>query len=87
MCNMYTQSTMRVTWNDSSSDSFPLLNGVKQDAVLSSPIPFTVDVILERLKLSGVGRHAGTFGYAEDVALLTTSLVNSNSFCSIDAKP
>ena len=52
---------MRVKWNDTCSDtcsdSFPLLNGVRQGAVLS-PILFTIlyiDGLLEGLKLSGIG--------------------------------
>ena len=67
-------------WNDTCSDSFPLLNGVKQGAVLS-PILFTIyiDGLLEKIKLSGIGCHvvrtyAGAFGYADDVALLAPSL-------------
>ena len=38
---MYTHSTMKVKWNDSCSDSLPLLNDVKQGAV-RSPIMFTI---------------------------------------------
>ena len=71
---------MKVKWNDSCSDSFPLLNGVKQGAVLS-PILFTIyiDGLLDRLKQSGVGCHIGrtyadAFGYADDIALLDPSL-------------
>ena len=77
---MYTHSTMKVKWNDSCSDSFPLLNGVKQGAVLS-PILFTIyiDGLLDRLKQSCVGCHigrtyAGAFGYADDIALIAPSL-------------
>ena len=56
------------------------LNVEKQGAVLS-PILFTIylDGLLERLNLSGIGCHVGrtnvgAFGYADDVALLATSL-------------
>ena len=55
---------------------------MKQRALLS-PILFTIyiyiDGFLKRLKFSGIGCHvdltyAGEFGYADDVALLATSL-------------
>ena len=51
--NMYTQSTMRVKWNNSFSDSFPLLNGTRQDSVISATL-YTVhiDELLRKLKIS-----------------------------------
>ena len=58
LCNMYTQSTNEGEMNDTCSDSFPLLNGVKHGAVLS-PILFTIDGLWEGLKLSGIGCHVG----------------------------
>ena len=62
------------------STPFPLHNGVKQGGVLS-PILFSmcIDSLLEKLKDSGLGCHvcrtfAGTFAYADDIALVSPSL-------------
>ena len=71
---------MHVQWNSAHSTSFPLNNGIKQGGVLS-PILFSmyIDCLLEKLKESGLGCHvgrtfAGTFAYADDIALISPSL-------------
>ena len=63
------------------SISFALNNGVKQAGVLS-PILFTLYIngLLEILKSSGLGCHigrmfAGAFGYADDIAIATPSII------------
>ena len=72
---MYTNQSMRVKWKDSLSDHFSIGNGVRQGAVLS-PLLFTLFIRLQDL---GLGCHvgpifAGSFGYADDVALVAPTL-------------
>ena len=71
---------MRVRWKDSLSNYFTIGNGVRQGAVLS-PLLFTVyiDMLLIRLHDLSLGCHVGpifadTFGYADDVALVSPTL-------------
>ena len=70
---------MRVKWNNTLSDQFSVVNGLKQGVVLS-PILFAVytDGLLERLQQTGVGCHMGScftgaFAYADDITLLARS--------------
>ena len=77
---MYTNQSMRVKWKDSLSDHFSIGNGVRQGAVLS-PLLFTlyIDMLFIRLQDLGLGCHvgpifAGSFGYADDVALVAPTL-------------
>ena len=77
---MYTNQSMRVKWKDSLSDHFSIGNGVRQGAVLS-PSVFTlyIDMLFIRLQDLGLGCHvgpifAGSFGYADDVALVAPTL-------------
>ena len=65
--------------NSCYSPPFGVSNGVRQGGVLS-PILFTVyfDELLTRLSKLGIGCHcdsiyAGSFGYADDIALLAPS--------------
>ena len=76
---LYTNQTLRVRWNGSSSAPFFTSNGVKQGGILS-PILFCVyiDELLCRLKRSKVGcymgnRFYGAIGYADDLCLLAPS--------------
>ena len=71
---------MRVKWKDSLSDNFCIGNRVRQGAVLS-PLLFTlyIDMLFIRLQDLGLSCHigpifAGSFGYAEDVELVTPTL-------------
>ncbi len=80
LMDMYSRSDMQVRWNNSNSNPFALMNGVKQGGVLS-PTLFTLYIngLLLRLKESGLGCHvgltyAGAFGYADDIALVVPSL-------------
>ncbi len=89
LCNIYSRSDMNVKWKNTLSSSFALQNGVKQGGVLS-PFLFTVylDGLLKRLKESGVGCHigftyAGAFGYADDIALVSPSLIGLRKMISI----
>ena len=50
---MYIQSTTKVKWNDSCSDSFQMLNGVNH----SFNILYYIDGHLERIKQSCIGCH------------------------------
>ena len=77
---MYLNQSLRVKWQNSLSDSFKVLNGVRQGGVLS-PILFCLymDQLLTRLRESQngcyVGPHfSGAFCYADDIALLSPSL-------------
>ena len=53
---MYTNQTLRVIWGSVMSESFTVMNGVKQGGVLS-PVLFAVytDGLLLRLQESGIG--------------------------------
>ena len=69
----------------SSLNSFHTQNGVKQGGIIS-PILFCVyvDELLNRVNGSGIGCHVGHLsyaglGYADDVALLTPSILVSSS--------
>ena len=57
---MYTNQTLRVKWGSVMSESFTVINGVKQEGVLS-PVLFAVytDGLLLRLQESGIGCHIG----------------------------
>ena len=77
---MYTKQSMCVKWKDSLSDHFSIGNGVRQGAVLS-PLLFTlyIDMLFIRLQDLDLGCHvgpifAGSFGYADDVALVVPTL-------------
>lgn len=89
LSHIYSNSDMNVRWQDTLSDTFPLLNGVKQGGVMS-PTLFTlyIDSLLDRLKQSGFGCHigltyAGAFGYADDIALVAPSLFGLRRMISI----
>jgi len=79
LAHMYTHQTLRVKWNGVFSETFGVLNGVKQGGVLS-PILFCIyiDELFVRLKCSQIGcyignMYAGAIGYADDVSLLAPS--------------
>ena len=76
---VYKQQTLSIRWSSCYSPPFGVSNGVRQGGVLS-PILFTVylDELLTRLSKLGIGCHfdsiyAGSFGYADDIALLAPS--------------
>ena len=76
---IYRNQSCYVKWNSKKSDSFDIQNGVRQ-GVIVSPILFCtyLDTLLERLRSSGLGCHAGglfigSLGYADDVILLSPS--------------
>ena len=73
---MYTNQTLRVKWGSVMSESFTVMNGIKQGGVLS-PVLFAVytDGLLLRLQESGIGCHmgghyAGALAYADDITLI-----------------
>ena len=70
---------LSVRWNSTLSSGFGVSNGVRQGGVLS-PILFTVYIheLLTRLSSLGTGcftdyHFVGALGYADDIALLTSS--------------
>ena len=79
LLDMYRRQEVRVKWKSTFSSSFSVVNGVRQGGVLS-PLLFNIylDVLLEKLKCTGVGCYAGTqyvgvVAYADDVTLLCPS--------------
>ena len=74
---MYTHQSISVKWNSVTSNDFNVGNGVRQGAIIS-PLLFSlyIDCLFDQLKSLGLGCHVGTlfagsFGYADDVALVS----------------
>ena len=86
----YAMQKCRVRWcSKSNYKQFSATNGVTEGGVLS-PILFTIymDVLLQRLKSSGVGCYighvfAGAFGYADDIILLAPTRSSMDIMISI----
>ena len=81
-----------IKWDNKQSDYFKILNGVKQGGVIS-PLLFScyIDNLFTQLQHSGLGCHvgslyAGAFGYADDIALLASSLQCLKQMISICQK-
>ena len=77
---------MRTVWNGSVSDSFHIVNGIRQGSVIS-PVLFTVymDELLQQLERSGVGccigaHYYGAAGSAVDLTFYTLCAVTNNLF-------
>ena len=76
----YTNQVCSVKWDNELSDGLHVSNGVKQGGVISPPLfSCYIDNLFAQLQHSGLGCHvslsyAGAFGYADDIALLDTSL-------------
>ena len=77
--DLYNRQTVVTKWLDSCSSPCKVLNGVNQVAILS-PILFSmyIDVLILKLKSSGIGCHIGNLyygalGYADDLVLLCPS--------------
>ena len=86
---MCTNQTLRVKWGSAMSDSFTVMNGVKQGGALS-PVLFAVytDGLLLRLQESGIGCHmgghyAGALAYADDITLISPSITELRKVSSI----
>ena len=76
LLNLYTGLAACVLWNGAISNSFPLLNGVRQGGVLS-PILFCIylDGLILKLMEARIGCFighifAGVFVYADDIAVI-----------------
>ena len=91
---MYTNSDMQVRWKSELSNVFPLMNDVKQGGCLS-PMLFTLylylDGLIRNLKHSGIGCHigrnyCGVFGYADDLAIVSPTLVGLRQLIEICEK-
>jgi hypothetical protein len=85
----YRRQEMQVKWGSMISRKFGVQNGVKQGGILS-PILFNVymDILLERLKDSGIGCHVdgvyvGALAYADDLTLLCPSLQGLQSMLKV----
>ena len=86
----YTNQTLRVKWGSFMSESFTVMNGVKQGGLLS-PVLFAVytDGLLLRLQeRSGIGCHmgghyAGALAYADDITLMSPSMTGLRKMSSI----
>lgn len=90
--NSYLRQESRASWGSHMSNYFSLLNGVKQGGVISA-ILFTlyIDGLLLRLKESGYGCHInGTFmgalSYADDITLISPSIIGLNKMIAICSK-
>ena len=77
---IYMFQVCKVDWNGASSESFNVMNGVRQGAVLS-PTLFSIyiDELFSILKHSGYGCHInnyfyGLIGYADDLVLLSPDI-------------
>ena len=86
---MYKNQYIRVKLKGSLSDNFTIGNGVHRGAVLS-PLLFTlyIDMLFIRLQDLGLGWHvgpifAGSFGYADDVALVAPSLYTMDKMINV----
>ena len=71
----YTRQKNSTKWQDTRSQSFDSMNGVRQGGILS-PLLFTVyvDVLLKRLKENGMGcwigrKYFGALSYADDICI------------------
>ena len=86
---MYSNQLCHVKWGDETSASFSISNGIKQGGVISSLLfSLYIDEPFLLLKQSGLGCHigltyAGTFGYADDIALVAPSLSSLKEMISI----
>lgn len=79
--HLYLNQTAVIRWGNEVSESFQVDNGVKQGGVLS-PVLFTVylDELLVRLSKSRAGCYlestfAGAYAYADDIILLSPSVL------------
>ena len=86
---LYTNQTLRVKRGSVMSESFTVMNRVKQGGVLS-PVLFAVytDGLLLRLQESGIGCHmgghyAGALAYADDITLMSPSMTGLRKMSSI----
>ena len=84
----YKRQQLRTKWNNSFSDIFMTLNGIKQGSI-TSPVLFTVymDYLLLKLEKSGYGckiggHYYGTLSYADDLTLISPTL--SGLQCMLD---
>ena len=75
----YEEQQIRIRWNNSISDYFTIINGVKQGGVLS-PVLFSIylDQLITQLSHLGMGFYmnglfTGVFIYADDITLLAPS--------------
>ena len=79
LMSIYRSQTANVRWKGEFSKEFPVKNGVRQGAVISSILfSFYMDNLFELLKNSGSGcvinnYYAGCFGYADDLFFLCPS--------------
>ena len=77
LLNSYLISKSVVKWNNCTSNSFSINNGVKQGAAISAPLfALYIDDLLIKLNSSRLGCHIGNlcanaFGYADDIVILS----------------
>ena len=77
---VYTNQSCCLKWGTEHSDYFNVSNGVKQERVIS-PLLFScyIDKLFSLLQNFGLGCHVGTsyagsFGYADNIALVAPSM-------------
>ncbi len=87
--DLYTNAMSRVSWKGEVSEPFPILQGVRQGAVLSSDLYKRFNnPLLESLKNSGWGGHIGTTSLpaptcADDVALCSNDPLEMQALIDI----
>ena len=86
---MYAIQALRFQWGSVMSESFTVMNGVRQGGVLS-PVLFAVytDGLLLKLQESGLGCHIGghyavALVYADDITLISPSVTGLRKMSSI----
>ncbi len=86
--SLYTGAETAISWDDALTDTFPVLQGVRQGAVLSADLYKRFNnPLLNMLSCSGVGGHIGISPLqsptcADDIALCATDRIDMQ--CMID---
>ena len=89
LLNIYVISKAVVKWNDCYSEEFSINNGVKQGAIISSPLfSLYIEPMIQKLNKSKIGCHIGNlcanaFAYADDLVILSPSCSALNEMIGI----
>ena len=84
LLHMYTSQTLRVKWQGCFSNTFTVMNGVKQGGVLSPTLfGIYIENLLEKLQDTNAGCYVGPYfvgslAYADDLVLLSPTKAGLN---------